>query len=169
MIVGLSRRLTDLEGQVRIAVYGGVTLWSDYRRMAAELDPRIASYHGSLPALELVNEYHSAHAVLLPSRYEPFGLVVGEALATGLPAVVSDEVGAGEPVSQLVCRRFADGDLDAFEREVRNLLEDLERDEQRIRSAAIAEARRLFSPEVVGSRLMAILREAGRLSRRRAA
>jgi FkbM family methyltransferase len=97
---------------------------------------------------------------LLPSRYEPFGLVVGEALACGLPTVVSDQVGAGEGVSGLVCRRFPDGDLDAFEREVRKLLRDLERDEPGIRSAAVAQARAQFAPEVIGAQLQTILRQA---------
>ncbi|HWF51439.1 MAG TPA: FkbM family methyltransferase [Solirubrobacteraceae bacterium] len=160
LIVGLSRRLGDLEGQVRIAVYGGATMWSDYSAMLGELDPRIASYGGALPALDLVEAYRSAHALLLPSRYEPFGLVVGEALACGLPTVVSDQVGAGESVSELVCRRFPDGDLDAFEREVRKLLGDLERDESGIRSAAAAQARGLFAPGAIGAQLRDILREA---------
>ena len=157
MIVGLSRRLSELEGQVRIEVYGGATMWSDYRKMAASLDSRIAYYGEALSALELVARYQSAHALLLPSRYEPFGLVVAEALATGLPVVVSDQVGAGELVSPRVCRRFPDGDLDAFEREVRRLIRDLEVDEQQIRSEAIAQAHQQFAPDVVGARLLDIL------------
>jgi glycosyltransferase involved in cell wall biosynthesis len=159
MVVGLSHRLADLEGLVQILVYGGPTMWSDYRGMVSELDPRVASYGGAVSALEVVDLYRSGHVLLSPSRFEPFGLVVAEALASGLPTVVSDQVGAAETVSGLVCRRFPDGDLDAFERVVRGLLSDLETDEEQIRSAAIAEARRLFAPDVVGMRLLEILRE----------
>jgi glycosyltransferase involved in cell wall biosynthesis len=44
----------------------------------------------SLPAL-----YVAADVLVLPSAYEPWGLVVNEAMACGTPVVVSDQVGAG--------------------------------------------------------------------------
>ena len=43
---------------------------------------------------ELVEEYHNASAFILPSSYEPWGLVVNEAMSAGLPVIVSDQVGA---------------------------------------------------------------------------
>jgi glycosyltransferase involved in cell wall biosynthesis len=132
-------------------------MWSDYTGMLDELEAEIATYGGSLPAAELVERYHSAHALLLPSRYEPGALVVGEALATGLPVVVSNEVGPGEVIHPLVCRRFDDGDVNAFEQEVRRLLRDLERDDVSLRQAAIAEGRRLFAPRVIGDEFQVLL------------
>ena len=42
----------------------------------------------------LVEKYHSADAFVLPSSYEPWGLVVNEAMSAGLPVIVSDQVGA---------------------------------------------------------------------------
>ena len=44
---------------------------------------------------ELVELYTCADAFCLPSRHEPWGVVVNEAAACGLPLVVSDRVGAG--------------------------------------------------------------------------
>lgn len=45
---------------------------------------------------EELSEVYAAHDVLiLPSAYEPWGLVVEEALCHGLPAIVSDKVGCG--------------------------------------------------------------------------
>jgi glycosyltransferase involved in cell wall biosynthesis len=159
LISALSHRLADLAGLVRIEIYGGATMWSDYTGMLDELNPAVATYGGQLAAAELVERYHSAHALLLPSRYEPFGLVVGEALATGMPVVVSREVGAGEAVHPSVCRRFDDPDLVSFESEVRGLLTDLDRDEVSIRSAAIAEAQRVFAPGKVGEDLQRLLQD----------
>lgn len=43
---------------------------------------------------ELRQEYIDASAFILPSNYEPWGLVVNEAMAAGLPVIVSDQVGA---------------------------------------------------------------------------
>lgn len=43
---------------------------------------------------ELLKEYRNASALILPSSYEPWGLVVNEAMAAGLPVIVSDQVGA---------------------------------------------------------------------------
>lgn len=43
---------------------------------------------------ELLQAYHNADVMVLPSCFEPWGLVVNEALAAGLPIVCSDAVGA---------------------------------------------------------------------------
>lgn len=42
----------------------------------------------------LIEEYRNASAFILPSAYEPWGLVVNEAMSAGLPVIVSDQVGA---------------------------------------------------------------------------
>lgn len=44
---------------------------------------------------ELVDAYAAADVFALLSRKEPWGVVVGEATAAGLPVIVSDRVGAG--------------------------------------------------------------------------
>jgi glycosyltransferase involved in cell wall biosynthesis len=52
------------------------------------------SFAGFLNQTEITRAYVAADAVILPSDYgETWGLVVNEAMATGLPAIVSDRVG----------------------------------------------------------------------------
>jgi glycosyltransferase involved in cell wall biosynthesis len=42
----------------------------------------------------LPSVYRACDVLVLPSEYEPFGVVVNEAMLCGLPAIVSDRVGA---------------------------------------------------------------------------
>jgi glycosyltransferase involved in cell wall biosynthesis len=55
---------------------------------------------GSLPQAEVARRFRAADCLVLPSRNESFGMVVPEALAAGLPAVVSDRVGAAELIDE---------------------------------------------------------------------
>ncbi|MBD2578750.1 glycosyltransferase [Oscillatoria sp. FACHB-1406] len=49
---------------------------------------------GFLNQSQLPAAYRAADLFVLPSEYEPFGMVVAEAMLCGCPAVVSDRVGA---------------------------------------------------------------------------
>jgi glycosyltransferase involved in cell wall biosynthesis len=126
-IVALSHRLRDLAGRVRIDCLGGASLFSNYSALLGDLEPSVARSIGQVAPTELPALYRASHGVLQPSWYEPYALTVGEALASGLPVIVSDEVGAGEGVDPRVCRRHAAGDTDALEREVRRLVDEVER------------------------------------------
>jgi glycosyltransferase involved in cell wall biosynthesis len=58
-------------------------------------------FKGWLPPEQVAQEMRAARAVILPSIYlEAFGLVVAEALALGVPVVVSDRAGAASLVEQ---------------------------------------------------------------------
>ena len=161
LVVGLSHRLADLEGQVRILVLGGPTMWSDYRTLLSELNPNIASYGGEVRADALSDLYQEATALLQPSLYEPFALTVGEALASGLPVVASDEVGAAEDADRRVCFVFPNGDEDGFERAVRRVLAAARSsDGAQLSELARAEAERLFSPATVAATLVTELERA---------
>lgn len=161
LIIGLSHRLADLAGQVRIRVVGGPTLWSNYIRLLRDLDARVATFDGQLDSNQLAALYRSSDALLQPSKYEPFGLTVAEALAGGLPVVASDEVGAVDGVDRDVCRTFRSGDLDAFERAVRALIDDLRAGRgEAFRDRARAEAERLWTPPAIARSLIDELRVA---------
>lgn len=102
----------------------------DYRaeieRRAAELGvaDRV-SFAGALKpgSEELVSEYARADVFVLPSRHEPFGIVVLEAWAAGLPVVASDVGGLGRlcaahPGAALT---FAPGNISALDDAMRRL------------------------------------------------
>ncbi|MCL2419302.1 MAG: glycosyltransferase family 4 protein [Conexibacteraceae bacterium] len=153
-VIALSHRLDDLAGSVRLLVIGGPTQWSDYRGHLPRLNPRIAEYVGALPSDELPALMRSAAMLLVPSRYEPGSIATAEALACGLPVVLSAEVGNAEVVEGPHARRHAGGDTDGFEAAVRSLLEAMERDEALLRMAARANAEEQFAPDTVIAQLI---------------
>lgn len=51
-------------------------------------------FHGKAFGDEKIKILHSIDCLVLYSAYEPWGLVVNEALASGIPVIVSDKVGA---------------------------------------------------------------------------
>jgi glycogen synthase len=59
---------------------------------------KATTFVGRLDHADLVRLLHRADAAVLPSHYEPFGIVALEAAATGTPLVTSDVGGLGEAV-----------------------------------------------------------------------
>jgi glycosyltransferase involved in cell wall biosynthesis len=160
-IVELSHRLADLSGSVRLLVIGGATMWSDYSAHLADLHPEVAEYVGHVPSEELPALMRSATMLLVPSRYEPGSIATGEALACGLPVVLSDEVGNGEVVAGPHVRVHRAGDVDGLEAAVRSLLRSVEGDEAALRAAARANAEAEFAASAVIARLIELIASLG--------
>jgi glycosyltransferase involved in cell wall biosynthesis len=79
-------------GELRIAGDGPLR---EMVEAAAARDPRIRLI-GHTAGEELARAYQDADVLVVPSLYEPWGLVVHEGLAYGLPVIVTDEVGAAD-------------------------------------------------------------------------
>ncbi|MEO9327361.1 glycosyltransferase family 4 protein [Gordonia aurantiaca] len=61
---------------------------------------KAVNFVGAVGHEDLVTLMHRCDAIVLPSRYEPFGIVALEAAATGIPLVVSTAGGLGEAVQE---------------------------------------------------------------------
>lgn len=84
---------------------------------------RAVRFLGKLHHDQLLGWLHGCDAMLLPSRYEPFGIVALEAAAAGAPLVASTAGGLGEAVVDGVTgRSFAPGDVAGLAEAVRATL-----------------------------------------------
>lgn len=80
--------------RVRLVVAGTGDERDALEKRAAALKLR-ATFLGAVPWEDLREIYVAADVFALLSRHEPWGVVVNEAAAMGLPLVLSDRVGAG--------------------------------------------------------------------------
>jgi glycosyltransferase involved in cell wall biosynthesis len=103
----------------------------------------------------------AASMLIVPSRYEPGSIATAEALACGLPVVLSDEIGAGEVVAGPHVRFHRSEDIDGLEQAVRSLLDAIAEDEAGVRASARSNAEAQFSPPGVIAELISVLSPPG--------
>jgi glycosyltransferase involved in cell wall biosynthesis len=118
--------------------------------LARELEAAGADLRGYVEKAELAALYRGAAALVLPSRYEGFGLPVLEAMASGTPVVATDDPALREVAGDAAV--YAGGDLAAA---IRTAL--AERDGL---VAAGLERAKLFSWDEAVRRTLAVYREA---------
>lgn len=78
--------------RARALVVGSGEQGEEARHLAQSLGLPV-TFAGFLNQTEIVEAFVAADCLVLPSSFEPWGLVVNEAMACGLPAIVSDRVG----------------------------------------------------------------------------
>ena len=132
---GLIERL----GNVRFLVAGSGTAEAELKEQAERLG---LMGHGAFVGWTGDDELHSLYRIadlcLVPSIYEPFGLVALEAMASGCPCIVADTGGLREvvPGGRRVGLRFRAKDSKALGRMAETLLTD-----DALRERLVAEAR----------------------------
>src|SRR5436190_499583 len=126
-------------GDVRFLVAGSGTAEAELKEQAERLG---LMEHGSFVGWTGDDELHSLYRIadlcLVPSIYEPFGLVALEAMASGCPCIVADTGGLREvvPGGRRVGLRFRAKDSKALGRMAEQLLSD-----DALRDRLVAEAR----------------------------
>jgi glycosyltransferase involved in cell wall biosynthesis len=140
--------------------------------LAAELGiARQVTFLGMLDRAGVVGALRCAQVWALPSHTENFGIAVVEAMAAGLPVVITPEVNIANDVSKAGAGIVTKGDPAAFAKAIVSLLSD-ERTRRAIGGRAREYARRYdwasIGPELVGmyQRAAAPGGSAGRASRR---
>ena len=124
-LIGVKGVATLVDAQARVEAAGS-PLWTvvvgdgaegdSLRRRAREHSIRRMVFAGARRPLELPAIWAAADLFVLPSLHEPWGVVVNEAMAAGLPVVLSDRVGAAPDllVEGETGRGFCAGDADAL-------------------------------------------------------
>jgi glycogen synthase len=124
-------------GDVRFVVAGSGTAEKDLRAQAAELGlDEYGTFLGWIGDDVLHSLYRIADLTVVPSIYEPFGLVALEAMASGCPCLVADTGGLREVVpNEDVGLRFHSRDPHSLAELAERLLTDEE-----LRDRLVAEA-----------------------------
>ena len=97
---------------------------------------RAVSFMGTLDHAELLGWLHGADAIVLPSRYEPFGIIALEAAAAGIPLVASTAGGLGEAIVDSVTGlSFEPADVAGLASSVRQVLDNVDAAQERAEAA----------------------------------
>jgi len=123
---------------------------------AAGLADRV-EFSGYVSEAEKFRLLKSARVFLMPSKYESWGIVVGEALATGLP-VVAYELDAYRPVFGDLLRYVPAFDLQAFQRAAADEIQKARAGQKSLDAAKLARFIHENSWEALGQRFLQAVR-----------
>lgn len=100
-----------------LVVAGDGPLGDELRQRVPESIRRRVIWTGFLEQDELKSAYHASDVLVLPSDFEPWAVVVQEAMAAGLPVVASDAVGSAHELiaDGFSGRIFRAGDVGALQ------------------------------------------------------
>lgn len=153
--------LKQVQGRVTFDLYGPIydeAYWAKCRAAIAELPPSITvSHKGTVPPEQVPALFAHYHTLFMPSQGENFGHTMVEALATGLPLVISDRT----PWRGL-CELNAGWDLpleepSCFWEELNDLVAYDQRDLDAVSRGAFALGRRYLDDPATAQRTLDLL------------
>jgi glycosyltransferase involved in cell wall biosynthesis len=161
LLLGAVRKARDAGARVELVIAGG---GPDAYKSELESGVRsleladIVTFVGHVEGEDKRKLLASADVFVLPSHQENFGIAVAEALAAGLPVIVSDQVGIAPAIANAGAGRVVTVDSDALTAAIRDLAEHPEeRSRMGVRAAALA--RDFFSWSRTAALLMELYRE----------
>ena len=130
LAIDILRKLVDDRGKGHLILVGPITNEVYFQKVKKAIDDsgltgRVIFESYAPGDHRLVDAYHAADCFLLPSLHEPFGIVILEAWATGVP-VVATEVGGIPSFTEngKDILRFPSGDAEAGFKQVREILDN---------------------------------------------
>ncbi len=151
--------------RLHLLVAGEGPLGEELRAVAAR-DGLPVSFTGFLNQSEMPAAYAAADFLVLPSHSETWGLVVNEAMACGLPAVVSDGVGCAEDLVEpgVTGYVYRSGSAEELAARLTAMLGDDEERRQRMGERARSRIVTSYSVERAVDGTLAALRALGALA-----
>ena len=96
----------------------------EFDHLKTKYESNKVNFLGKLFDKNLINEFHNASCFVLPSLFEPWGLVVNEALSSGLPVIATKNVGAIFDLIQNKDTGFIAEDMTDFGKSMISLFSD---------------------------------------------
>lgn len=161
-LVSAAARVRGRHPDVRVVIVGRGTYAEDLHRQArAEGVEDIIRFAGFVPDAELLALLHQATCAVIPSLYEPFGIVALEALAAGAPLVAAASGGLREVLDGTGAGLlFPAGDVGALADAITRVIDDAA-----LRSAMTAAGGALvggrYSWDVIAQQTIEVYRVAG--------
>lgn len=143
--------LKDSRVVLRVVGEGDEQYAEELRRLAQQLGiSNRVEWPGKIAREHLAEEYRRASLLLVPSRYEPFGIVLIEAMASGLPIAASNVGGIPHVVNGGECALLVEaGDAAALARAITDLAGNPD-EMRRLSEAGLIRAREFDAEAGVG-------------------
>jgi glycosyltransferase involved in cell wall biosynthesis len=156
----LLRAVAAIRFPIRVVVCGDgdPPYRSQLHRLADELSLDV-EWRGHVDAAGRTDLFLESHVVAMPSAYECFGMAAAEAMAAGVPVIVSNSTGIAPVVEEYECGKLVEaGDVDAL----RVALVDIANDaswRRRARINSLRAAAATYSYASYGKRMSAVYAE----------
>lgn len=86
------------DGKIELRIVGDGILSNQLKSWVANQNIQNIYFIGHLEKEDLCKEYYNADIFVLPSHYEPWGLVVNEAMIFHLPIIATNTIGAADEI-----------------------------------------------------------------------